>query len=194
MTVLYRVAALPGVVEKQSLLLYKTPKGVKFLTATNTDPSSLLKLERTPKVNGPTELFQGETGNYQITDYSGEVGYVYGETRQGTLVATGTSFTFTVAENAVGSASFAINGRTFTVSVKPVIVAKPSVLVPQNGAVDVSIEGLTVTASAFALSRPGAVDTQISADWEIATDPNFTNIVKSSYDDAVNLTSFPAST
>lgn len=66
-------------------------------------------------------------------------------------------------------------------------VIKPSITYPTEGDQSVSV-GVTLQSSAFATE--GGTDTHISSDWEIATDPNFENIVASSYNDTTNLTSW----
>ena len=66
-------------------------------------------------------------------------------------------------------------------------VLKPSITSPTDGEQNVSTN-VTLQSSAFATE--GGTDTHISSDWEIATDPNFENIVASSYGDTENLTSW----
>lgn len=66
-------------------------------------------------------------------------------------------------------------------------IAKPSITAPTNGETDVDPD-TTIYSSPFAVT--GGTTTHQSSDWELATDPNFTNIVASSYNDTTNKTSW----
>jgi hypothetical protein len=76
--------------------------------------------------------------------------------------------------------------KTISESVGGVVIEKPSILVPTYGQTDFSGE---IQSSQFKPSETfyGNHD---ASDWEIASDAEFTNIVDSSYNDTVNLTSY----
>ena len=63
----------------------------------------------------------------------------------------------------------------------------PSIMYPTNNSVNTD-PYLEFVSSAF--STDGVTDTHEYTDWEVATDLAFTNIVRSSYNDNVNLTTF----
>ena len=63
----------------------------------------------------------------------------------------------------------------------------PSITSPTNNSTD-SVADEEFTASAFAVGS--GEDTHLNSDWQIATDINFTNIIQSTSNDIVNLTSW----
>lgn len=90
-----------------------------------------------------------------------------------------------------------INGVAIGLNINAQVLNAPAIISPLNGAVGQSMDSLTLHGSSFAVT--GGNDTQVSADWEIATDEGFTHLSYSSLNDTVNLTSYtvknlPAST
>jgi hypothetical protein len=77
------------------------------------------------------------------------------------------------------------DATSFTISI-PVPVT-PNITSPSNNAVDVSLTP-TVVASAFAVLADNS--SHASSDWQLASDVNFTNIVRNSAGDTVNKTSW----
>jgi len=71
-------------------------------------------------------------------------------------------------------------------------VATPSITSPSEGATGVLLTP-TITSSAFD-TVPAGQDTHLSSDWEIATDSGFVTVVRSSYADTVNKTSWTVGT
>lgn len=77
-------------------------------------------------------------------------------------------------------------------TVSEAIVGRPSVISPINNTADVDPSGLLFESTAFnPINLPTA--SHVASDWEIATDAGFTNVVYSSYADAVNLLSWTPS-
>ena len=80
------------------------------------------------------------------------------------------------------------NAIYFTTVVAPISIVTPSIISPASGSTGIAIN---FTASSTAFTLASGNDTQASASWELATDSGFTNIVQSSLNDTVNLTSWP---
>lgn len=78
---------------------------------------------------------------------------------------------------------------SFSTKIQP-IVAIPSVVLPTTGAQD---QALTVEASSSAFTMVSGIDTHTSSSWELSTDSGFSSVVRSSYDDEVNKTSWTIS-
>ena len=124
-------------------------------------------------ITGPLTITQYVASTYTITDYDSNRTYTLSST---TGSVTRTTDTITYTPNTAGSVGFTINGRFFTVMVNPSYVNTPSINSPTNNAIDISLVP-TFTASAF--STTGTTQTQTTAEWELATDSNFNNIVQS---------------
>lgn len=188
MSRIHRLNQLPAVLEPNSVYLIKTPTGVKIYAA-NMAGSEAYTYSRRIMLLGPTSLFPNEVGVYTIHDYTIRETYVLSSI-DGVVTRDGDQISFVVSNSTLTEASFTVNGRVFTVVIKPVEVIEPAIVSPLDGDTGIEVTGTTVYASPFALNYEGATDTQVAADWEVATDPNFTNIVASSYDDPVNLNSW----
>lgn len=188
-----RLKSFPSRPERSQLVFAKDGPAVALAAATNSATSpTLVLLDRSVELEGPTSLFYTEVGSYEIKGYSDRKNYVVAST-DGVVNRTGNMLSFVVTNTALASASFTINGRTITVAMKAIAVAAPTIVSPVDGTVGLSASSVTLVASPFSLNYAGATDTLVSADWEVATDPNFTNIVASSYNDTVNKTSFTVS-
>jgi hypothetical protein len=75
-------------------------------------------------------------------------------------------------------------------TIKNFTVNKPAITSPVNNSQNLR-DTFDVTATAFATS--GGSDYQVSADWQVATDSGFVNVIKSSINDAGNLTTWTVS-
>lgn len=159
------------------------------LSVSNYAGTDVLELGRNVTLEGPTSLFHTEVGTYKIKGYSDRKSYSV-SSGDGTVTRTGDTITFVVTNTALNAASFTVNGRVFTVQIKAIAVVAPTIVVPVDGSSGLPTTNVVVQATPFAINYAGVTDTHLSADWEVATDPNFTNIVASSYNDTVNLTSF----
>ena len=79
---------------------------------------------------------------------------------------------------------------SFTTVAASIVVSTPSIISPVNGTVG---ELLTVILSSTRFALTSGIDSQASASWELATDNAFTNIVQSSINSTVNITSWTVS-
>lgn len=179
-----------------------TPSG-KGVVFSNDGKSTQLYVETAAKdgfkrlvpnidVSGPALIHANEVAQYSIVNPGDNTTYVV-ESTDGVVVydSVTQTFTFVVTNLLLSYASFKVNGQTFTVEVLVGILNAPSIQYPVNGATNIPVTGVVVQSDAFTLSNPVDEDVHISTDWEISTDPDFTTIVASSYNDVVNLTSFP---
>jgi hypothetical protein len=96
------------------------------------------------------------------------------------------TFSYT-APAVAGPAVLTINGNVYNLTINPALTNTPTIIVPQNGSI---VSCNTVLVSATAFSNTGPADTQLSANWQLATDLGFTNIVQQSLNDTVNLNSY----
>ncbi len=83
---------------------------------------------------------------------------------------------------ASGSSSPWSSTASIATGAAPIVIDAPTVSLSTSGT------SITATGSAFTLSS--GIDTEASADWQIATDSAFTNIVQTDSNDTVNLTSY----
>lgn len=172
------------------LLFLGTLNGIRLKVAGSGVEPVIVEPIKEVTVHGPIQVYSHSTSEYQITGASDDVSYIV-SSADGDILQNGTSFTLTLANNALTEASFEINGWGFTVEVLPVTIEAPEIIAPVSGSENIATENVTVFSSAFAVNPGTIADTHLSTDWEIAEDPDFQTIVASSYNDEVNLTSFP---
>lgn len=185
---IHRVNQIPATVRPDDIFLEKKSTGVALAVASKDVAPSFVSLKRNFSLQGPTSLYYGETGTYTIVGYSNVDSYTLASS-DGTAVRTTNTFTFVVTNTGLSNGVFTINERTVTVPLKVVKPATPTITSPINGATNTTLTP-TVTGSAFLMNWVGSADTHLSSDWEVSTDPNFTTIVASSYNDTVNKTSW----
>lgn len=152
------------------------------------DPAILAGLSLSESgIDGPSSISQNATEEYFITTYDSYQTYeVVGI--QGTAVRDRNVIRYT-AGGTPGQGGFTINGRQIVVEITDPVVAVPTITSPANQATDLQ-RTLTLTASAFQTSS--GQDTHQSSDWQVATDPSFSNIIASTTNDVANLTSWVA--
>lgn len=155
-------------------------------------------LENKPAIYGPSQLAVGVTGLYTISNYDLCKTYEIEPVTPGDVLVNssdplnplGSASTFNYTPMLPESSGFIVNGFQFEVAVVDPKPAKAVITSPVNGTTNAAVSNLTVTTNAFSMTPVGSeMDTHVSTDWEVATDPNFTNIVYASYEDSVNLTS-----
>ena len=137
-------------------------------------------------LDGPTIVYQSQVVQYLITNYDASSTYNV-SCSVGSISRTGNTITYT-APTTAGVGTITVNNRTVNVTVSAYSPLTPTITSPINGSVNVMDE-VTLTASAYQAPPAITSSSQYSADWEIATDIGFTNVVKSSTNDTVNLNS-----
>ena len=187
-----RVLTLPEVLEPDHAYLKIEEDGSVSLWVTSKEGGEASLLALPAQVTGPVSLYHGETGVYTLLNYNEFWDYTVSSTH-GTALREGMFITLQVNSPEEQSVDLVVNGEAFTVELKSVLPITPSILSPNMNEEGMAVNGFAVTASAFALNFPGDGATHASSDWEVATDVEFTNIVFSSYGDAVNKTSITVS-
>lgn len=188
---IHKVSSLPSSYGGDDLVFVSGTGGVDFMVPSK-EANKLHGVVPPITLNGPTVIHTDSVYSYQLTAPTDESPYIL-SSADGTLVynAENYSFTFQVTDPLLTSATIDINTQKFVLTVLTAYTAAPVVEYPANLSENVDPAGLVLVSSAFALTNPAATDTHLSSDWEISTDPDFVNIVASSYNDQVNLTTFP---
>lgn len=130
-------------------------------------------------LDGPSLVFPGSSNTLTITNHDSFSTYAVA-TDVGTAILSGAAITLDIPGGAAaGNLNLSVtrNGATaiFQIAIGAQSVARPSIVLPTNGAVDQPIAP-TITANAF-LTYPNGADTHASSDWEIATDSGFANVI-----------------
>ena len=138
----------------------------------------------TNKVNidGPTQVTIGTTNQYSITDFDSFRAYTIAASA-GTVSMLNGIITLT-APGVVGNVTLTVNGRATVIQVVTARLAQPSITTPVTGSTNIAPNNVSATSSAPA--SVGGSFVHASSDWELATDPGFVNIVKSTLNDARN--------
>lgn len=162
-----------------------TPSGLVTLGSDNLIPPELfVGIQMSGlSVSGPKNLLTNSTEVYTITDYDCQLTYTV-EAVAGTVVRNKDVITYT-APAEVGMTGFKLNGKLIALSVNDQMVATPSIINPANNAT-LSSGRVVLKTSAFSVLQ-SKTDTHLSTDWELASDSAFTQIVKKTTDDEVNL-------
>ena len=145
-----------------------------------------------PTLKGVIEfLYTGVPVSFQITNYNPYITYI-ATSATGTVAVVSNTVLYTpnlpIDSNRIDS--FVVNGRTFQVSVLAETPMAPMVLYPPDGSEDIMANTVVTESSVFATNNPETTDSHATSDWEIATDPEFNNIVASTYNDSENLTTW----
>lgn len=145
-----------------------------------------------PTLKGPREAYyNGSPFEYEITNYRDDIDYVL-SSPTGTLTRSGKLISYTpfLPVDTSRYDTFHVNGRQFVISVLVEEPLAPQVLYPPDQSENIAANTVVVESSIFNTGNPQTTDQHVSSDWEIATDPDFTNIVASSYNDTTNLTTW----
>ena len=119
---------------------------------------------------GPTTIAVGGAYSYKISPYSSFAQYTATATK-GTVSVSGDTLILVISSTETSPVTKLVVTRndgveaTFDIVIGAQSVAKPSILVPTDGALNVPL-GPTLTASKFA-TYPSGADTQLNADWRI---------------------------
>lgn len=142
----------------------------------------------TPTITGPTSFQINSVQTFTITNYTPPGSY-YISVTGGTFTQNAGVITVTAGAN-TGNFALTVNGTQYAFTVLPPTISQPSILAPVNGASNLG-PGVDFTASVFTSTLSG--DSQAKSNWQLATDPGFTNPVQSSYNDTTNLTTWKVS-
>ena len=137
-------------------------------------------------LNGPVSLYAGQVAQYTITNFDSKTTYIV-TTSAGTVSRTAKVITLT-APNTIGNITLTVNNRAITINVGSVRPFRPNLSVVSSN--NNTVASAALTSSPYAAMQGTA--THASSDWEIATNSTFSNVIKSSYNDAANKTSYNA--
>lgn len=131
---------------------------------------------------GPKTVPRLGTAVFKITNYDDTTNY-YVNVTNGKAYRYADNIAFAAGYD-VGGASISINGSVYLIQVTSSIPITPSILTPEQDRIDVEAP-LTIQCSDFASPMLG--DVHSSSDWQIATDPDYLNVVVNSVKDTINL-------
>lgn len=123
-------------------------------------------------LTGPTTIAVGGSFQYKISPYSSFMTYAVSATN-GTATISGDTITLAIAPGETANVTDLTVVRSdgarndFRIAIGAQSIAKPSMLSPASGSVDVPL-GPLLTASAFA-TYPAGADTHLNTDWRIRT-------------------------
>ena len=123
-------------------------------------------------LTGPTTIAVGGSFQYKISPYSSFMTYAVSATN-GTATISGDTITLTIAPEETANVTDLTVVRSdgarndFRIAIGAQSIAKPSMLSPASGSVDVPL-GPLLTASAF-MTYPDGADTHLNTDWRIRT-------------------------
>ena len=123
-------------------------------------------------LTGPTKISVGGSFQYKISPYSSFMTYAVSATN-GTATISGDTITLTIAPEETANVTDLTVVRSdgtrndFRIAIGAQSIAKPSMLSPASGSVDVPL-GPLLTASAF-MTYPVGADTHLNTDWRIRT-------------------------
>ena len=123
-------------------------------------------------LTGPTTIAVGGSFQYKISPYSSFMTYAVSATN-GTATISGDTITLTIAPGETANVTDLTVIRSdgarndFRIAIGAQSIAKPSMLSPASGSVDVPL-GPLLTASAF-MTYPVGADTHLNTDWRIRT-------------------------
>jgi hypothetical protein len=138
-------------------------------------------------ITGPDSVLQDSISSYTISDYDDFTEYVLKTVgNKGSIFRNKSIITYT-APSLVGSYGFVINDKRITVQVTPSLIKRPSIDFPIDNSINQPID-INFSSSNFISSILS--DTHQSSDWVLATDIEFTNIVRQSINSSLNLTTW----
>lgn len=152
------------------------PNGIAGLDGSGKLPTSQLPVDNLSVVSlqGPLAIISGAVAQFQITNFDAFTNYDI-SVSGGSFFVSDDVLNFT-APKVDGFYQITINGRVFGVSVSQTLVAKPTIGVTSVG----SDTGAAVVINGSSPVITGASTTHAATDWQVATDPAFSNIVSQS--------------
>lgn len=141
-----------------------------------------------PTVDGPINVYVSQVVQFLITNYDENTAYTV-SVSAGSVNRVSDIITFT-APATLQTVTMTVNDRPCTFAIKAASPLQPSITSPVANSIGLS-QAPAITASVFAVSS--GVATHLSSDWQIATDPLFTNVVFRSLNDVSNKVSWSPS-
>lgn len=142
-----------------------------------------------PTVEGPTDIYTSTTSTFTISNYDRNSDAVYTVSVDvGTVSRVRDIITYTSA-SVPGTVNMTVAKRKVKFIVKPAGVVKPSLVSPLSGSSGMP-SSVPLTSSAFKVTT--GMSNHLSSDWEISTKSDFSEVVKSTFNDTFNKTSFLA--
>jgi hypothetical protein len=183
----FAVAALAAA-PAETVSTIKTTLGITTLSGSNTGDQNV---GTGSTITGETTIYVSQSKTYTVSNFDAFSTYSV-SVNAGSASITGDSISFTAPSSAqTVTMTLTTNGtaRTISMTILAASVATPTITAPSSGATN-QMDTVAVTSSAF--SWTGVSDTHEKTDWEVATDSGFTTVVKSSYNDTSNKTSWSA--
>lgn len=137
-------------------------------------------------MDGPQDFYVGSSNTLSITNYDANTSYAVSASA-GTISINGSNVTF-VAPATPQAVTLTIGGRQVVANVIALAPVRPKITVPTYGSTNQALTGLQITGNAFQI--PSGTPSHQQSDWQLATDPNFNNIVQQSLNDTVNKTTW----
>ena len=156
------------------------PLGVASLDANSKIRPEVLPINEvsTIAIKGVNSLIVNQTSDFEITNYDVFTNYQV-VALAGSVSRTSNIISYT-APGASGLSGFTINGKTVSITIEQIKPKQATIVSPVNNATQQNASTL-ITGSAFSMNSGS--DTHYSSDWQLATDPNFDNVVQSTADD-----------
>lgn len=179
------IADIPAALGVVSQLTMGKPDGVAVVGSDGYVKDSQLPLSAVADVtiDGPDNIYQGQTVTFTITNYDINTPYTLAVSA-GTISRSGASITY-VAPSTGQSVVMTINSRQCVFQVQTTSPVKPSVTAPAYGT-KISGTSQTFTSSAYA----GTLSPHFSSDWQIASDIDFAVMKFQTVNDTASKTSW----
>jgi hypothetical protein len=123
---------------------------------------------------GPNSIPVNYTSVFTINNYDFKITYTV-SVNAGSVTRVDDKIYWT-APSTTGNRNLTVNGKVYAITVTSAKPARPVIAVPIG---DTANHGSEITFYSTAFRVEGGTDTHASSSWELAIDPNFTNIVAS---------------
>lgn len=188
MSYIHKVLIPPASNLEGDIVLEKTNRGIQFKAVGSLPSLHVASIPYEANVTGPKSINFNTPTAYEITNYDDSVTYTV-TSNNGVVSRNGSTITFSCTNEVLTTSTFTVNGKNYVIDMIPTKPVAPTITSPVNGATNVYPDKITVTTSAFQMNVGSSTDTHLSTDWEVATDPDFNNIVFSRYGSTADKTS-----
>ena len=189
--VTYTVTPISGTITiNQATITYTAPAvaGTSGFVINGVTVNVSINPPATPIISGPSTAPVNSVVEFTITNYVVGASYAVSAT-VGTVTINQATITYNTPATA-GQGGFTVGGINVPVNIISAYIDTPSVISPVAGSTSLQ---LTLTATSSAFQASGMNDTQAAANWQLATDSAFTNIVLQSINSTTNLSSWVVS-